>query len=288
VTRSPAEPAPPARPGVGEFYATHRGGGLYSAAVSQRLGALLAYAANRIGLAPRTLTLANLAVGLTTSTIVAALAAAAAAGRVAGWAVGLVALLGWQAAYALDCADGQLARTTGRSSPVGARLDILCDLAAQTGLVTALSVVATAYRPTTPTWLVAAFAGTWLVNLVTSVLQDGTGPASLVRSRAPAVRVVKLLRDYGAVVGLAGLVLTLAPMWSVALLWLCTAVNGAFLLASIAAAGYRAEPAPESPAAGSATARSPVADAPVAGAAPAGSPVAESPARPERAELTDR
>ena len=133
--------------------------------------------------------------------------------------------MAWQLAYAFDCADGQLARVTGRTSSNGARLDVLCDVAAQIGLVTALSAVALAYRPGTPVWLVAAFAGTWM--------QSGPNAASMVPSRSPLVRTVKLARDYGAVVLLAALVLALIPQWTVAVLWVFTVVNGVFLLASI-------------------------------------------------------
>jgi len=165
---------------------------------------------------------------------VVVLAPAMAAGSVVPWLVGLIALLAWQLAYALDCADGQLARVTGRASPAGGRLDVLCDVAAQIGLVTSLSAVAVAYRPQTPVWLVAAFVGTWMVNLVTSVMQSGPAAASMVPSRSLPVRVVKLIRDYGAVIALAGLVLTIAPQWTVAVLWLFTVVNGVFLVASIA------------------------------------------------------
>ncbi len=222
-----------AEPRPRDFYAVNRGGGLYSEAVSQRLGALLAYGGNRLGLAPAVLTLVNLGLCLATSATVVVLAPRAAAGTVPGWALGLPALVVWQVAYALDCADGQLARVTDRTSPAGARLDVLCDVAAQIGLVTALSAVAVAYRPGTPTWLVAAFAGTWMVNLVTSVMQAGPAAASMVPSRAPLVRTVKLVRDYGAVVLFAGLVLAIIPQWTVVVLWAFTAVNGAFLLASI-------------------------------------------------------
>src|SRR5262249_48553250 len=115
-----------------------------------------------------------------------------------------------------------------------ARLDILCDVAAQIGLVTALSAVAVAYRPDTPVWLVATFVGTWMVNLVASVLQTGPHAASLVPSRSLPVRLGQPVRDYGAVILFAGLVLTLAPRATVAVLWLFTVVNGLFLLASIA------------------------------------------------------
>lgn len=229
---SPGVPA--ARPRPADFYAVNRGGGLYSEAISQRLGALIAYGSNRSGWSPTALTLINLVIGLAASVSVVALATRAANGTVTSWAVGLAALIGWQVAYAFDCADGQLARVTGRTSSAGARLDILCDVAAQIGLVTALSVVAVAYRPSTPVWLVAVFAGTWMVNLVTSVMQSGPNAASMMPSRSPMVRLVKLVRDYGAVILVAGLVLTFAPQWTVVVLWAFTAVNGLFLLASIA------------------------------------------------------
>jgi phosphatidylglycerophosphate synthase len=224
---------------VAEFYATNRGGGLFSEALSQRLGARIALAAYRLDATPTALTLINLVLGLAVSTAVVALAPAVARGDASAWVVGLVALVGWQLAYAFDCADGQLARVTGRTSPAGARLDVLCDVAAQIALVTALAATVVAQRPATPAWLVAAFAGTWMVNLVTSVLQSGPQAASMVPSRSLPVRVVKLVRDYGAVVALAGVVLAVAPQWTIWLVVAFTVVNGGFLLASIAFAARR-------------------------------------------------
>jgi phosphatidylglycerophosphate synthase len=226
------------RPGVGDFLATNRGGGIYSEAVSQRLGSVIALSAYRLGLGPTVLTLANLGLSLAASAAVVVVLAPHAATEtmavVPAWALGLIALLAWQIAYALDCADGQLARVTERTSPAGARLDVLCDVAGQIALVTALGATAVAYRPSTPAWLIAAFAGTWMVNLVTSVMQSGPSSASMLPSRSLPVRVVKLVRDYGAVVLLAGLVLTFVPQWTVAVVWAFTVVNGLFLLASIA------------------------------------------------------
>jgi phosphatidylglycerophosphate synthase len=240
-------------PGRRDFLAVNRGGGLYSEAVSQPFGSVIALLASRWGLRPTTLTLTNLVLGLGVSVAVVALAPRMAAGSVAAgsvpagsvpaWAVGLAALVAWQVAYALDCADGQLARVTGQASAAGARLDMLCDVAAQGGLVTALAAVAYAYRPGTPVWLGAAFAATWMVNLVTSAMQSGPYSASMVPSRSVPVRVVKLARDYGAVILVAGAALTFVPQWTVVVLWGFTAVNGAFLLASIAfsaRAAYRA------------------------------------------------
>jgi phosphatidylglycerophosphate synthase len=222
------------RPTAADFYRVNRGGGLFSEAFSQRFGAWLALAAARLGLRPTALTIANLIVGLTASAVVVACAGRVAAGTEPAWVGGLIALVGWQVAYALDCADGQLARVTGQGNPAGARVDVLCDVAAQIALVTAIGATAVAQRPATPVWLVAAFAGTWMVNLVPSVMQAGPNAASMVPSTSLPVRLVKLIRDYGAVIFVAGLVLLLAPalaFWFVAAF---TVVNGGFLLASIA------------------------------------------------------
>jgi phosphatidylglycerophosphate synthase len=238
--RSVIDPMPAVtEPRLGDFLAVNRGGGLFSEAVSQRFGAAIALSAARMGLSPSALTLANLVLGVAASVGVVALAPAMARGAVPAWAVGLAALVAWQVAYALDCADGQLARVTGRSSAAGARLDILCDVAAQIGLVSAVASVAFAYRPDTPVWLATAFAGTWMVNLVTSVMQWGPHAASMVPSRSPAVRVVKLVRDPGVIFLAAGLVLAVVPQWTVVGLWAFTAVNGGFLLASIAFSAAR-------------------------------------------------
>jgi phosphatidylglycerophosphate synthase len=223
-----------AAPTAADFYATNRGGGLFSEAVSQHIGAHIAAVGNRLGATPTALTLVNFALGLSVSVTAVALAGPAARGDVPAWLVGLVAGLGWQLAYAFDCADGQLARVTGRTSAFGARLDILCDVAAQIALVTVLAATAAAQHPSTPVWLLATFAGTWMVNLVASALQSGPQAASMVPSRSLPVRLVKLVRDYGAVIALAGLVLVVAPQWTVWLIVAFTIVNGGFLLASIA------------------------------------------------------
>ncbi|MFE9203885.1 CDP-alcohol phosphatidyltransferase family protein [Micromonospora sp. NPDC007230] len=225
--------ADPSRPAVADFHRVNRGGGLFSESVSQWIGAVFALAAQRLGLRPTALSVTNLVLGLAASVTVVALAGPVAAGDVPAWAVGLVALVGWQLAYALDCADGQLARVTGQGNAAGARVDVLCDVAVQIALVAALGATAVAQRPSTPTWLMVVFAGTWMVNLVTSVMQAGPNAASMVTSSSFPVRLVKLVRDYGAVIFLAGLVLTVAPALTIWLVVAFTIVNGGFLLASI-------------------------------------------------------
>lgn len=217
-----------------DFYRVNRGGGLFSEATGQWAGAAIATAAHRFGLTPTVLTLVNLAIGLATSLVVIATAGPVAGGTVPAWPIGLAALVGWQLAYACDCADGQLARVTGQSSPAGARTDILSDLASQIALATAVAAVAVAQRPDTPAWLVAAFAGTWMVNLLTSALQSGPAAASMVPSRSLRVRVAKLVRDPGAVFLVAALLLLVAPALTFWFVVAFTVINGGFLLASIA------------------------------------------------------
>lgn len=224
---------PSSPPRLTDYHRVNKGGGLFTENTSQWVATVLAATGHRLGLAPTALTLVNLTVALATSATVIGLAGPVADGTVPAWLVGLVALVGWQLAYAFDCADGQLARATGATSAAGARTDILCDIAAHVGLVTALATVAVAQRPQTPAWLVAVFAGTWMVNLVTSALQSGPASASMVPSRSLPVRVVKLVRDPGAVFLVSALLL-FVPATAFWLVVGFSVVNGGFLLASIA------------------------------------------------------
>jgi phosphatidylglycerophosphate synthase len=242
-------------PTSADFRARHRSSGLFTESVNQYLGSYLAVAAVRLRLPPTALTLLNLFLGVLTSIAVGLLAGALHDGRVPAVLLGLAALVVWQVAYSLDCADGQLARVTGQSSPAGARVDVLCDVAMQISLVGAVASVVHAYRPATPAWWYAVFAGTWMVNLVTSVLQQGNSAQSLVASGSPAVRVVKLVRDYGAVITGIALVIAFAPQWTIWVMVAFTLANGLFLLAAIAIAA-RASVAPQ-PAAPTRVARDP-------------------------------
>jgi len=227
-------------PTPADYYAANRGGGLFSELISQRLGAHIAAFAQRHRLAPTVLTVANLGLSCVVSFAVIATAGPVAHGRIWAWPIGLLALLGWQAAYALDCSDGQLARVTRQTSEAGARMDVLCDVASQIALVSALAAIAKAQVPETPAWLLAAFAGTWMVNLITSVMQAGPRACSMITGRSLPIRVVKLVRDYGAVILLAGLVLTFVPERTIWLVGLFTLVNAGFLAASIVFAGRQA------------------------------------------------
>lgn len=206
-----------------DFYAQHRGGGLLTEALNQRVGSLLALAAFRLGMPPSVVTVLGLVVGLIGSVLVFA----------GGTAGALAGLLAWHLAYSLDCADGQLARVTGKASPAGGRLDVLCDIAVQIGVVTAVGAIAARYTPETARWLAPMFAGAWLINLFTSVLASGPGSVSLLSSGGGVVRVVKLIRDYAVLITLCGLVIWLRPERTVWLMAALTLINGGFLALSI-------------------------------------------------------
>ncbi len=209
-----------------QMRATHRGGGLYSSAVSQVVGSVLAATAGNSGAHPTVLTLGSLTIGVASSVV------AAYAGIHSVPLLGLLALLGWQLAYALDCADGQLARTAKKTGPYGARVDVLVDFAVQVSVVAAVTAIV-AHWQHPPPGLLGAFAAVWLVNLFTSVLGGAEGATSLIGSGSPAVAVLKLARDYGFVIGVLGLLIAVAPRYVVAFLVAFLVFNAAFLLASI-------------------------------------------------------
>ena len=202
--------------------------------LDQRGGAFFAYTAWRIGLKPTHLTLLNLVLGLLTSAAVIAYIPAARDGA-PWWPVALAALIVWHVAYMLDCADGQLARVTKTGSDAGARVDILSDVAIQTSVVAVVVAVADAYTPELPAWVGAAFAALWMTNLVTAVMAKEDSSVSLVKNGSLPVRLIKLVRDYGFIV----IVIALALIWPetmAGVMLFFGAVNGLFLLASIAAA----------------------------------------------------
>ncbi|RMI33909.1 CDP-alcohol phosphatidyltransferase family protein [Streptomyces triticirhizae] len=111
---------------LAEAQKTAKGVSLYSRYVNRPVGRRLAAAAYRLGLGPNQVTLLSAAVSG------AALATVALASP--SWAVGVVVWFGLFLGFALDSADGQLARLLGRSSPAGEWLDHVVDLAKITAL----------------------------------------------------------------------------------------------------------------------------------------------------------
>jgi hypothetical protein len=82
--------------------------------VSDPLGSWAAVAI-RFGIHPTIVTIANLGLALAASIFVITQADQ----LHPGWMPGLLALVLWQLSYILDCADGQVARATGKASLFG-------------------------------------------------------------------------------------------------------------------------------------------------------------------------
>jgi phosphatidylglycerophosphate synthase len=105
---------------------------------------------------------------ITLGTLLVFLAGAALMAFVPGWG----ALIGGAAiiefSYVLDCADGQLARLKGTSSPVGAHLDFLMDELKAFALVAAVAV--RLWLPERdPRWLLEGLAGLGIVAAAISL-----------------------------------------------------------------------------------------------------------------------
>ncbi|CAN5674049.1 hypothetical protein BH24ACT26_BH24ACT26_13320 [soil metagenome] len=187
-----------------------RGGYWWTMSVNQSFGALIARAAVAAGLRPVHLSLLNIAVGVATSAWLLFLQGSL------PLAAACTGILGWQLAYSLDCADGQVARATGRSSPAGAVLDLLGDFFVQITVVFTMLQIGTADMA--PSW-VSGFsvfvAGGWLI----SPYYGGILGLHEVPVGTPELRsvkgVVRQARDYGFHVALLPLATLVSP-WSVA------------------------------------------------------------------------
>lgn len=213
----------------------HRGGGLLcTRRVHDPLGSWAAAVAIRFHIHPTIVTLTGLVLALGASTLVIAQADHLRA----GWLPGLLALVLWQLSYILDCADGQVARATGKKSDFGARVDLLVDFLVQGGVICALIAVL-AQRADLPASLLAACAILWPVNLFIWVLVRSDGNAGRLFSRGGnIVTVIKMVRDTGFILFVVGMWLLVAPQSIVVPVVAITAVNASYLLASIGREAY--------------------------------------------------
>ena len=168
-----------------------RGGGPVSSAFDQRIAALLAGAAIRLGITPNQISLASGAVGLTTS---AAVIAVSESSTVLAAIIGLV---GWHLAYTLDCADGQVARATKQSSPGGAVLDLLVDFLVHTSVAIALmSFFSVAWSPDAHARAAILIAAALLYPLYWEALVKQLPEDQRPSKRQGIGAAISLLRDY--------------------------------------------------------------------------------------------
>ena len=89
--------------------------------VSYRMGAVIALYAARLGVSPNMISALS-AIVTVTSTMLAVYFG------LGSWVAGVVLVFGLQLGYAFDCADGPLARATGKGSSFGILFDKICDL----------------------------------------------------------------------------------------------------------------------------------------------------------------
>lgn len=213
----------------------HRGGGgLFTTRVSDPLGSWVAAVAIRFHIHPTVVTITDLGLAIVASTLVITQADH----LQSGWAPGLVALLFWQLAYVLDCADGQIARATGKTSSFGARVDILVDFLVHMTVISALMTVLT-QRVNPPVALIVIGAIVWPLGILIFMLarNDGNKGHSFTQ-RGGVVSVVKLMRDHGVRLLVVGLWLFVHPHSIVIPVAAICAVNAGFLVASIAREAY--------------------------------------------------
>ena len=207
-------------------------GFLYTRTVSDRLGTVVAAIGIRVGAHPTYLTLMNLVLGIGGSV---AVMAGRSPDRTAPLLV--VGVVLWQAAYIFDCADGQLARASGKTSAHGRSVDIFVDVAVQISVVVAVSSIILS-RHEIPGLLVVLFASAWCLNFVTFLLATGDDQVShsLIARRSALVSVAKLLRDYGFVILVLGTWLLASPSTLLVPVMAVTATNLVLLVGYIARA----------------------------------------------------
>lgn len=194
---------------VRDVLAHSRGGGLWSDLVSQRAAAHLTLVAARRGWRPSSVTSGAVAVGVLTSSTVMLLGG--------GPPAAVVAVVGWQLAYALDCADGQLARMTRRTSDAGGMFDLYGDWLNRVMVLAALFVVVAGHQHVVPPgWVVVLVAGN-LAPLFHEAL-DRLDAGRDLRASRRLRRAVQVVRDPGVMALLFGIAVALPPAWTVGVL----------------------------------------------------------------------
>lgn len=197
----------PRRVDRAEILAHHTGGGdWWTREISQRIGVQMTLVGVRRGWAPASVTFAAVALSVATSAAVLVL------GR--GTSAALVAAIGWQLAYGLDCSDGQLARVTGRTSVAGAAIDLYGDWLSRVAMVVAL-VLSFEGLVVAPVVLVLLMAGQ-LAGLFHESVGNQGAVADLPRGRL--LRAQGVLHDPGILFLAYAASLAAGPRWTLGFL----------------------------------------------------------------------
>lgn len=174
-----------------------RGVSLYSRFVNRPLGRILAAAAYRARMTPNQVT----AVSAVVTALGLVVLLLAGPGLVGGIVTALLLVLG----FALDSADGQVARLTGRSSPAGEWLDHVVDAGKIVAVHATVLVVVLTHGLAGPGWAwiplafqivaIVTFAGGLLIELLKRAARAGAPAPSAPPSTLRAVAL--LPADYG-------------------------------------------------------------------------------------------
>ena len=204
----------------GEPFAFARGGGVYTLAISQRIGAAIAVLAAKWRLTPDSLTSANLAIGIGASAML--LLPHGGAGAL------VVAIIGWQIAYACDCADGQLARWKRNGSRHGKAYDVMVDFVVQVAFVTVILArqrITSMYVaiPTAALFLL----GTYFATVAEEYLPARSGVAAgfTTPTARSALRLFGAGRDYGLVTLVTGAGLLFYPPLAITVVMVAATLN---------------------------------------------------------------
>jgi phosphatidylglycerophosphate synthase len=222
--------APPATPGLyARAKAASGSGGVVTIHVSNVIGAAVAATGMRLGLHPSLLSLANPLAAAIGSVPVIWMSNSARGWWWPGW----LALVFWTLAYALDCADGQLARASGKQSEFGARVDVLADYGAQAIVVVAVVAVGNASQ-TLPTALIAVICSFWCFGTFAATLRrsDSIDGHSVLGGR-PFARVMHSVLDTGLINLALGAWILISPATVIIPASVITVLNVAYLIGSL-------------------------------------------------------
>jgi phosphatidylglycerophosphate synthase len=167
-------------------------GQIFTDRVSVMLGAYATRLALKLRLHPSHLTLAGLVIGIASSGLLFESFASH------NLPIQLAAVLGYQLSYVLDCADGQLARVTGKTSSSGADLDILVDIAVSWSLASSIAAVAIIHQ-VLPPWFIGIFASSWSISSIVMLVTRNRLPtfsSETIKSANSLVWFSRQLRDY--------------------------------------------------------------------------------------------
>jgi phosphatidylglycerophosphate synthase len=211
-----------------------RGAPAYSRFVNRPLGRLLAATAHTAGLTPNTVTMLS---GATTFTGIAVIALVPPA-LLTSAVITLLLVLG----YALDSADGQVARLQGRSSLDGEWLDHMADALKMGSIHLAVAVAWYRWFDLDAIWLLVPLAfqvtstvfffGVILTDMLRRVAGSGAAPATGGDSRTSWWYSLAVIpADYGLLC-LVFLTMWIQPVF-VTIYTTLTAINALLLLASL-------------------------------------------------------